>query len=59
MHIIIVSNRLTKSRSVTLNGWHLTGLAVVFSFLVLFTASLFSVVTLRTAVEWKLPFVED
>ncbi|MEY3201286.1 MAG: hypothetical protein RIR70_836, partial [Pseudomonadota bacterium] len=39
--------------------WHLTGLAVVFSFLVLFTASLFSVVTLRTAVEWKLPFVED
>ncbi len=59
MHIIIVSDRLTKSRSVTLNGWHLAGISVVFSVLVLFVASFFSVVTLRTAVEWKLPFVQE
>ena len=59
MHIIIVSDRLTKSRSVTLNGWHLAGIGALFSVLVLFVASLFSVVTLRTAVEWKLPFVQE
>lgn len=59
MHIIIVSDRLTKSRSVTLNGWHLAGVGVAFAALVIFTASLFSVVTLRTAVEWKLPFVQE
>lgn len=59
MHIIIVSDRLTKSRSVTLNGWHLAGISALFSVLVLFVASLFSVVTLRTAVEWKLPFVQE
>ena len=59
MHIIIVSDRLTKSRSVTLNGWHLAGTAAAFATIVLFTASLFSIVTLRTAVEWKLPFVQE
>ncbi len=59
MHIILVSSRLATTRSITLDGRHLLMLATSFVFLVLLTSSLFSWLTVRHAVEWRLPFVEE
>lgn len=59
MHIILVSSRLATTRSITLEGRHLLALTGLLVFLILLTASLFSWLTVRHAVEWRLPFIEE
>lgn len=59
MHIILVSDRLATAKSITLDWRHLAVLVATFFTLVLLTSSLFSYVTVRHAVEWRLPFVEE
>lgn len=59
MHIILVSDRLATAKSITLDWRHLAAVVASFFTLVLFTSSLFSYVTVRHAVEWQLPFVEE
>jgi murein DD-endopeptidase MepM/ murein hydrolase activator NlpD len=59
MHIILVSDRLATAKSITLDWRHLASLTSVFILLVLLTSSLFSYVTVRHAVEWELPFVQE
>jgi murein DD-endopeptidase MepM/ murein hydrolase activator NlpD len=59
MHIIVVSSRLAKTRSITLSGVHLVAAAI-------FAMALFAVFgtgmvygTMRYAAEFKLPFLES
>lgn len=59
MHIILVSDRMTTARSITLTGGHLvlaiTGLVVA----VLALSSMFSYLTMRHAAEIRLPFLQE
>ena len=59
MHIIVVSNRLTKSRSLTLSTPHLVafGSALVLAVVVLSMALFY--LTLRHSAQLKLPFLES
>ncbi len=59
MHIILVSDRLATAKSISLDWRHLAGLFAGLFVLFLLTSSLFSYVTVRHAVEWQLPFVEE
>ncbi len=59
MHIILVSDRLTKTRSVTLTARHLTGAAVALIALVLALSSGLLYITIRHAAEIKLPLLES
>ncbi len=59
MNIILVSDRLTTARNITINGRHLAAGLAAFVLLVLLVSSLFSYVTVRHAVAWQLPFVEE
>lgn len=59
MHIILVSDRLTKTRSVTLTTRHLAGAAMALVALVLALSSGLLYVTIRHAAEIKLPLMES
>ena len=59
MHIILVSNRLTKTRSLTLSTAHLVLGGVLLSFLVLVLAGSLFYLSLRHAAALKLPFLES
>ena len=59
MHIILVSNRLTKTRSLTLSTSHLVLGGVLLSFLVVALAGGLFYLSLRHAAELKLPFLES
>ena len=59
VHIILVSDRLATAKSINLGWRHLAVAAVGFISLVLLTSSLFSYLTVRHAVELRLPFVEE
>lgn len=59
MQIILVSDRLTTARAITIEPWHLVGALFAFTVLVFALASAFSFITLKHASEWRLPFVAD
>lgn len=59
MHIILVSDRLTKTRSVTLTARHLAGATVALIALILALSSGLLYVTIRHATEIKLPLLES
>ncbi|MDP1653294.1 MAG: M23 family metallopeptidase [Rhodocyclaceae bacterium] len=59
MHIILVSDRMTTARSITLTGRHLILAVTSFVVMVLALASMFSYLTVRHAAEIRLPFLQD
>ncbi len=59
MHIILVSNRLTKTRSLTLSTAHLVLGGVLLSALVVVLAGSLFYLSLRHAAALKLPFLES
>jgi murein DD-endopeptidase MepM/ murein hydrolase activator NlpD len=59
VQIILVSNRLTTARTITIRPWHLAGALFAFTLLVFSLASAFSFITLKHASEWKLPFIDE
>ena len=59
MHIILVSNRLTKTRSMTLSTAHLVLGGVLLSALVVVLAGSLFYLSLRHAAALKLPFLES
>ena len=59
MHIILVSGRLTKARSVTLTARHLVGAGIALVLLVLALSSGMLYITIRHAAENKLPLLES
>ena len=59
MHIILVSNRLTRARSVTLSTAHLFASALVLGVAVLALAGAMSYVSVRHAAEIKLPVLNS
>ena len=59
MHIILVSGRLTKARSVTLTARHLVGAGIALVLLVLALSSGMLYITIRHAAEIKLPLLES
>ena len=59
MHIILVSNRLTKTRSITLSTAHLVLGGVLLSALVVVLAGSLFYLSLRHAAALKLPFLES
>lgn len=58
MHIILVSDRLTTARSITLTGKHLMLIATGLVMVVLALSSIFSYFTVRHAAEIRLPFLQ-
>ncbi len=59
MHIILVSDRLTTTRTVVLRGRHLAFAGASLVAMVLGLSMLFSYVTVRHAAEIRLPFLQD
>lgn len=59
MHIILVSDRLTTAKSITLTGRHLVLTVVALAVLVLSLSSAFSYLAVRNAAEWRIPFLQD
>jgi murein DD-endopeptidase MepM/ murein hydrolase activator NlpD len=59
VHIILVSNRLTKARSVTLTTMHLLAGGLALAGMVLLLAAVLSYASLRHAAEIKLPVLES
>ena len=59
MHIILVSDRLTTARSITLTWGHAILVAGTLFGSVLVLSSLFSYMTVRHAAEIRLPFLQD
>lgn len=59
MHIILVSNRLTTARSITLTGGHLALIAVGLVVVMLVLSSMMSYLTVRHAAEVRLPFLQE
>lgn len=59
MHLILVSDRLTTAKTITLTPRHLLGAVFFLTALVIALASLFSYVTVRHAAEIRLPFLQD
>jgi murein DD-endopeptidase MepM/ murein hydrolase activator NlpD len=58
MHIILVSRRLTKTKSLTLSTSHLVGVGFAMAMTVLLLAAGLFYVTLRHAAQLKLPYLE-
>ena len=58
MHIILVSRRLTKTKSLTLSTPHLVGVGFAMAMTVLLLAAGLFYVTLRHAAQLKLPYLE-
>lgn len=59
MHIILVSRRLTKTKSLTLSTPHLVGVALGLALFVVMLTSGLSYLTLRHAAQLKLPYLES
>lgn len=59
MHIILVSRRLTNTKSLTLSTPHLVGVALAMAMTVLLLAAGLFYVTLRHAAQLKLPYLES
>ena len=59
MHIILVSDRLTTTRTLVLRGRHLAFVATLLLTAIVGLSMLFSYVTVRHAAEIRLPFVQD
>ena len=59
MHIILVSNRLAKARSITVTPMMVVSMVVGFALLVLLLTSVFSYFAVRHAAEIRLPFVQE
>lgn len=59
MHIILVSDRMTTARSITLTSRHLILAVTGFIVMVLALASMFSYLTVRHAAEIRMPFLQD
>lgn len=59
MHLILVSDRLTTAKTITITPRLLMAAGLALTILVLGLSSLFSYVTVRHAAELKLPFVQD
>jgi murein DD-endopeptidase MepM/ murein hydrolase activator NlpD len=59
LHIILVSDRLTTTKTVVVSGRHLLLAAAALIALVIGLSSLFSYVTVRHAAEIRLPFLQD
>ncbi|WP_430433109.1 M23 family metallopeptidase [Methyloversatilis sp.] len=59
MQIILVSDRLTTAKAITIRPWHLAGALFAFTVLVFMLASAFSFITLKHASEWRLPVIDE
>ena len=59
MHVILVSDRLTTAKTLTITGRHVAMAIVMLSMLIIGLSSLFSYVTVRHAAEIRLPFLQD
>lgn len=59
MHLILVSDRLASTRTLTLTTRHLVVALAVATFSLLGLASLLSYVTVRFAAEWRVPVLVD
>jgi murein DD-endopeptidase MepM/ murein hydrolase activator NlpD len=59
VHIILVSDRLTTSRSITLNNRHLALIGAALVVVILVLSSMMSYLTVRHAAEVRLPFLQD
>ncbi len=59
MQIILVSDRLASTRTLTISRWHVVVASFGLLLLVLGLSTLFSFVTLKHAVDMKLPIVQD
>lgn len=59
MHIIVVSERLSSARTVTLSAGHMLAAAIALIILVVALAAGFSYFALRHAAELKVPFLES
>jgi murein DD-endopeptidase MepM/ murein hydrolase activator NlpD len=59
VHIILVSNRLAKARTITVTPLAALSALAAFAMLVLLLSSLFSYIAVRHAAEIRLPFVQE
>ena len=59
VHIILVSDRMTTARSITLSGPHLTVIVAGLFALMLAMSSMFSYLTVRHAAEIRMPFLQE
>ncbi|MDP2751177.1 MAG: M23 family metallopeptidase [Rhodocyclaceae bacterium] len=59
MHIILVSDRMTTAKTLTITARHLTLAVVALSVLIISLSSLFSYLTVQHASEIKLPFLQS
>jgi murein DD-endopeptidase MepM/ murein hydrolase activator NlpD len=59
LHIILVSNRLAKARTITVTPLRAFMALAGFTLLVILLSSLFSYLTVRHAAEIRLPFLKD
>lgn len=59
MQIILVSDRLTTAKAITIRPWHLFGALFAFTTLVLLLASAFSFITLKHASSLRLPVIDE
>ena len=59
MHIILVSDRLTTTRTVVLHGRHLAFAGALLTTMVVGLSMLFSYITVRHAADIRLPFVQE
>jgi len=59
MHIILVSDRMTTAKTLTITTRHLVLAAVALSVLIISLSSLFSYLTVQHASEVKLPFLQS
>lgn len=59
MHIILVSDRLTTTKTVVLTGRHMLLAVAALATMIIGLSSLFSYVTVRHAAEIRLPFLQD
>jgi murein DD-endopeptidase MepM/ murein hydrolase activator NlpD len=59
MHIILVSDRLATTKTISVTWRHLITVAVLFSALVLSLSSALSYVSVRHAAEIRLPFLQE
>lgn len=59
MHIILVSDRLTTTRTVVLKGRHLAAVGALLATTVVGLSLLFSYITVRHAAELRLPIVQE
>ena len=59
MQIILVDRRLSRARTITLKAQHLVAAAVLALLSVVVVSTLFSLLTVRAASAFPVPFVSD